>query len=240
VSVALVTGGSRGLGRDIVLALASAQHTVCINYATSVDAAEQTAAEAGGGAFALGFDVTNREATREAITAVERDHGPIEVLVNNAGIARDQLFAMGTDADWDQVMAVNLDGARTCMRAVSRRMMGRRRGAIVNISSVAALRGGAGQSAYATSKAGLIALTRVAAAELAPRGVRVNVVVPGLLTVGIAARMDHRARDRRLAAIPLGRAGTGSEVAAVVAFLASDAAAYIVGQTIVVDGGLSL
>ncbi len=241
--IAVVTGAARGLGRDVASLLAARGWRVGVGFrpgGTPPDDTLAAIAAAGGEGFPVPCDVTDRAAVRAALRGVERAEGPVEALVNNAGVTADGWFVLGADADWDRVLEVNVSGARACAQVVAKAMMARRRGAIVNVASVSGLRGAAGQSAYATSKGALLALTRVLAAELAPRGIRVNAVVPGLLDVGMAARLPAADRDARTRQIPLGRPGTGAEVAEVVAFLLSDAARYVVGQAVVVDGGLTL
>ena len=178
-------------------------------------------------------------ATEAAIAGFARDAG-VDVLVNNAAVLRDQLFPMLSPPEWDDVLAVNLTGAYHCCHAALRFMLRRQRGAIVNVSSIAALRASPGQANYAAAKGGVLSLTTTLAAELAPRGIRVNAVVPGILTTGMGERLDRRVVEERRARIPLGRFGDGDEVARAVLFLASDDASYIVGQSLVVDGGLSL
>jgi len=239
----LVTGASRGLGRAIAQAFAAEGAWVALGFHHRVAEAEAVLAGLrgqGGQGVALGFDVTDRVACERAVHRLLEERGAIDVLVNNAGIARDDLFARLDASGWDEVMSVNLGGPFNLCRVVARPMMARRSGAIVNVGSAAALRSVPGQSSYATSKAALSAFTRTVALELAPRGVRVNAVLPGILSTGMALRSDRAALDRARAAIPLGRDGTAEEVCALVLFLASDAASYLVGQSIVVDGGLTL
>jgi 3-oxoacyl-[acyl-carrier protein] reductase len=175
-----------------------------------------------------------------AVDGIVAARGAPAVVVNNAGVARDEPFAMMSASSWDEVLATNLGGTFNVCRAVARPMMGQRSGAIVNVASVAGLHASAGQANYAASKGGVLAFTRTLAAEMAPRGIRVNAVVPGLCSTGMAARLDRRVAEQKRAGIPLGRFGTGEEIARVVLFLASDDAAYVVGQAIVADGGLSL
>jgi 3-oxoacyl-[acyl-carrier protein] reductase len=240
---ALVTGASRGLGRAIAQRLAAEGAYTLVGYHTGEEAAGETLAAviaADGAGALLRLDVRDAEAVRGAIDGVLRGRGRIDILVNNAGIVRDGLAALLSAEDWRAVLEVHLDGTFHCCRAVLRAMLAARRGTIVNVSSVAGLRASPGQASYSAAKGGILALTRTLAAELAPRGVRVNAVVPGLLSTGMATRLDHRERERRLEWIPARRLGTGEEVAAAVAFLASDEASYVVGQAIVVDGGLSL
>ena len=196
--------------------------------------------EAGGDGNLLAADARDRAAVVAAVDRVTLERGGLDVLVNNAGLAGDEPFAMMAQESWDDVIAVNLDGVFHFCRAAVRPMLARKRGAIINVASVAGLRASVGQANYAASKGGVLALTRTLGAELAPRGIRVNAVVPGLIAAGMAARLDRRVAERARAAIPLGRFGAAEEVAKVVVFLASDDAAYVVGQALVVDGGLSL
>lgn len=239
----LVTGASRGLGRDIAVAFGREGAFVHAAYRAREADAEETlrlVREAGGDGATLQLDVRDRAAVDGAVGRIVAERGAPDVVVNNAGVARDELFAVMSPESWDDVLAVNLGGTFNVCRAVARPMMGRKRGAIVNVASVAGLHASPGQSSYAASKGGVLALSRTLAAELAPRGIRVNAVVPGLCATGMAARLDRRVADARRAAIPLGRFGGGDEIARVVLFLASDDAAYVVGQAIVADGGLSL
>ena len=240
----VVTGASRGLGRDIAIAFAAEGAHVGVGYRSRAEEAEATSAAiaaSGGSAVALRFDVRDGEAVFTAFDAFARDGGGgIDVLVNNAAVAHDALFAAMGPPQWTEVLDANLTGTYHCCRAVLPHMLRRRGGAIVNVASVAGLRASPGQANYAASKGGILALTTTLAAELAPRGVRVNAVVPGLLRTGMGERLDRRHREQRAAGIPLGRMGEGAEVARAVMFLASDDASYIVGQHLVVDGGMSL
>jgi 3-oxoacyl-[acyl-carrier protein] reductase len=241
--IVLVTGASRGLGRAIAAAFAREGAHVVLGFKSRVRDARTTLDEitaTGGKATLLAFDVSDTAATVAAFEQVKTSLGTIDVLVNNAGVARDNLVPLMSDEDFDHVVDVNLRGAFVCTRAAVKPMIARGGGSIINIASVAGLRASPGQASYSAAKGGLLALTRTLAAELAPRGIRVNAVVPGYLSTGMAARMDRRKLDERLAHAPLGRAGTADEVARVVLFLASDDASYIVGQAIAVDGGLSL
>jgi 3-oxoacyl-[acyl-carrier protein] reductase len=241
--IVVVTGASRGLGRSIAAAFAQEGAHVVLGYRSrerDAKAALDEITGAGGKATLLAFDVSDTAATTAAFEQVKSQLGAIDVLVNNAGVARDNLVPLMSDEEWNQVIDVNLRGAFVCTRAAVKLMIARGGGSIINIASVAGLRASPGQASYSAAKGGLIALTRTLAAELAPRAIRVNAVVPGYLSTGMAARMDRRKLDERLAHTPLGRAGTADEVARVVLFLASSDASYIVGQAIAVDGGLSL
>ncbi|HTR55069.1 MAG TPA: SDR family oxidoreductase [Kofleriaceae bacterium] len=239
----LVTGASRGLGRAIALAFAAERAHVWLGFANRAVDAERTASEArerGGTATLSRFDVTDRIAVEAAVAAAVDERGGIDILVHAAAVMRNNLFALSEPDDWDEPLRVNLGGALCVTRAVVRPMLAARAGAIVHVSSVAGLRASPGQAGYSASKGGLDALVRTLAAELAPRGIRVNAVVPGLCAAGMGLRLDRRAVDGHVARIPLGRVGNADEIAAVATFLASDAASYVIGQTVVVDGGLSL
>jgi 3-oxoacyl-[acyl-carrier protein] reductase len=238
----LVTGSSRGLGRDIALAFGAEGAHVAVCYRARSDEAAETLdgiVEAGGSGSLLAMDIRDRESVKAAVSAAEKERS-IEVLVNNAAIVQDQPFVMMSPAEWNETLETNLTGTYHCCRAVLPAMMARGRGAIVNVASIAAFRASPGQASYAASKGGVLSLTLTLAREVAPRGVRVNAVVPGLLQTGMGARLDRRVVERRLENIPLARLGRGEEAARAVLFLASDEASYIVGQTLTVDGGLSL
>jgi 3-oxoacyl-[acyl-carrier protein] reductase len=238
----LVTGASRGLGRGIAEAFAREGARVGVGFRVRREEAERTlesVVAAGGTGALVELDVRDLPSVEAAFDGFTRD-ATLDVLVNNAAEARDQMFALMPAEQWEAVIAANLIGTYHCCRAAVSRMLARRRGVIVNVASVAGLRASPGQSNYAASKGGVLALTTTLAAELAPHGVRVNAVVPGLLATGMGQRLDRRIADGRRAAIPLGRFGEASEVASAVLFLASDAASYVVGQSLVVDGGLSL
>jgi 3-oxoacyl-[acyl-carrier protein] reductase len=239
----VVTGASRGLGRAIAVAFAGEGAYVFVAFRNRREDAAQTLdliAGAGGQGAELPFDVRDRAAVAEAFARVQRERACLDVLVNNAGLTRDALFPlMGAD-DWQEVMDTNLSGTFHCSAAALRLMMARKNGAIIQVASVAGIRATPGQVNYSATKGGIIAFTRSLAAELAPRGVRVNAVVPGLLSTGMATRLDHRIATELRARIPLGRVGAAEEVARVVLFLASDEASYMVGQCLSVDGGLTL
>lgn len=238
--VAVVTGASRGLGRAIALALGAAGYAVCVNYRAQEEAARAVVEQivrAGGAAVALGADVSQREEVEALFKRVVAELGPVSVLVNNAGITRDTLLLRLSEDDWDAVMDTNLRGAYLCTKVAIRGMIKAHRGRIINISSVVGLFGNAGQANYAAAKAGLIGFTRAVAREVADRQVTVNAVAPGFITTDITADLPEELKARMLSQIPAGRFGTPEDVAGVVAFLASDAAAYITGQVITVDGG---
>ncbi|GMU59366.1 MAG: beta-ketoacyl-ACP reductase [Myxococcaceae bacterium] len=239
--VALVTGGSRGIGRAIAVELGRRGASVVLSYAGNEAAAAETVkaiVDAGGKAKAVRFDVADSEACSKAVDEVVKEQGRLDVLVNNAGVAIDGLLMRFKDEDWDKTLDTNLKGAFALMRAVSRPMMKQKGGAIVNLSSVVGEMGNAGQAAYAASKAGLIGLTKSVARELASRNIRVNCVTPGFITTDMTAGLDAELKEKMAAAIPLSRIGNAEEVAAAVAFLASDAASYITGEVLKVNGGM--
>jgi 3-oxoacyl-[acyl-carrier protein] reductase len=237
--IAIVTGASRGIGRAIAQTLA-ARGAVVIAAARGENAAGTVAAigEAGGRAEIASVDVTDTASVESMIaTALER-HGRIDVLVNNAGIARDQLMLRMKREDWDQVVATNLTSAFTCVQAVLKPMIKQRGGRIVSISSVVGQMGNAGQVNYAASKAGLIGFSKALAREVASRNITVNVVTPGLIETDMTKAITDKAQTDWASAIPLGRLGVPGDVAAAVCFLASDEAAYITGQVLAVNGGM--
>ena len=242
-STVLVTGASRGLGRCIAKAFATEGAYVGLGYHRFNQAAEQTLAEireTGGSASLVKADVSDSRTIDRAIRTFLSQRDGIDVLVNNAAIVDDKPFALMSADSWSAVLKTNLGGVFNCSRAVVRSMMTKGKGAIVNIGSVTGLIASPGQTNYAASKGGIAALTRTLAAELAPKGIRVNTVVPGFLTEGMAQRMDKQLAEERRRHIPLARFGNPEEVAYAVLFLASDDASYITGQQLVVDGGLSL
>jgi len=236
--VALVTGGNRGIGRAISIALADAGAKVAVVGRSAERAAEVAAELPGTGHHPFSADVSDSEAVAELIPAVEAELGPIDILVNNAGITGDNLLIRLRDEDWDSVLDINLKGAFLMTRAVSRGMMRRRKGRIINISSVVGLTGNTGQANYAASKAGLIGLTKAVAKELASRNVLCNAVAPGFIETDMTAAMTEDAQAALMGEIPLGRLGSPDDIGAVVRFLAGPGAAYITGQVIVVDGGM--
>jgi len=238
---ALVTGGSRGIGRAVSIRLAGEGAFVFVNYTRSEEAARETLrliGDAGGEGKIVRFDVADTKAATEAIAGLIKEKGRIDILVNNAGESRDGLLVRMKEQDWDRVIGTNLKGAFNCCRAVALTMMKQRSGRIINVSSIVALSGNAGQANYSASKAGIIGLTKALARELAPRGICVNAVAPGLIITDMTSAMTEEQREKVLEEIPLSRLGTPDDVAGVVLFLASDEAGYITGQVIGVNGGL--
>lgn len=239
--VALVTGASRGIGRAIALKLAALGARVTVNYRSGEAAADEVVeaiTSAGGEARAFRADVSDEEAATSLVKSMVATYGQLDILVNNAGITRDNIMARMKADDFDAVLATNLRSCWLMCRAALRVMMRARYGRIVNISSVTALMGNAGQSNYAASKAGIIGMSKSLAREIASRGITVNVVAPGFIATDMTAELPEDLLDTARAHIPLGRMGQPSEVAAAVAFLASDEAKYITGQTLNVDGGM--
>lgn len=240
---ALVTGGGRGIGRAICLALAKAGFDVCINYAASAAAAEQTAEECkafGVQAMTLQADVADPAQCQALVETAAKTFGRLDILVNNAGVTADKLILRMQEEDFDKVINANLKGAFFCCKTACKLMMRQRYGRIINISSVVGLHGNAGQSNYAASKAGLIGLTKSLAKEFAARGVTVNAVAPGFIETDMTAAMSHAAKEAALTAVPAGKIGHAEDVANAVAFLASAEAGYITGQVLCVDGGMGM
>jgi 3-oxoacyl-[acyl-carrier protein] reductase len=240
--VALVTGGARGIGRAIGLRLAEAGAKVAIVdlAETGAETAREIERVTGRAATFVKADISKEEEARSAVAEVESALGPVDILVNNAGITRDGLVLVMDESDWDAVLSVNLKGAFVMSKAVLRGMIKRRRGSIISISSVVGRRGNAGQVNYAAAKAGLIGLTKSLAREVASRNVRVNAVAPGYIETDMTAALPEPARKALIDQIPLGRIGTPEAVADAVAFLAADAASFITGAVLAVDGGLGI
>jgi 3-oxoacyl-[acyl-carrier protein] reductase len=234
---ALVTGSTRGIGRAIAETLAGAGARVAV-VGRDVVRAEEVASRLGGGAAGFSCDVADIASVNALVENVEKAFGTIDILVNNAGLTRDNILFRLKDDDWDAVLDANLRGAFVAIRAVARGMMKRRWGRIINIASVVGLTGNKGQSNYAASKAGLIGLTKSVAKELASRNILINAVAPGFIETDMTAAMTSEARAAMSSQIPLERLGTPADIAAAVAFLASEHASYITGQVLVVDGGL--
>ena len=239
---ALVTGASRGIGAAIARELAHRGARVAVNYAGNADAAAEvveTIEAAGGAAFAIQADISDPGACAGLVEASVARLGSLDILVNNAGITRDGLIVRMSDEDWDAVLRTNLTGTFSLTRAAARIMMKARRGSIVNVASVIGLVGNAGQANYAAAKAGIIGLTKSVARELAPRSVRANAVAPGFIETDMTATLPESVCEAALAQIAMRSFGTPEDVAAAVAFLASDDARYITGQVLAVDGGMT-
>lgn len=237
-----ITGASRGLGREIACVLAEEGYAVGINYVSNDEAANSLLKEiesSGGRAALFKGDVSSFEVAANLLDEFIKTFGSIEVLVNNAGITRDTLMARMKEQDFDDVINVNLKSAFNCTRHAVPWMMKQRRGRIINMASVAGVIGNAGQANYSASKAGLIGMTKAVAREVAKRGITVNAVAPGFIETDMTAAMNPETLKAALAAVPAGRMGKPEEVAAVVAFLASESAGYITGQVIVIDGGMA-
>jgi 3-oxoacyl-[acyl-carrier protein] reductase len=235
--VVIVTGGSRGIGRAIVERFAAQGARVYFTYHRHEEKAQEIAAACG--AQPLACSQTDPQAIQTAVEQIVAKEDRLDVLVNNAGITADMFLMLMPQEDWDRVLNTNLNAAFHWSKAAVRPMLGARRGAIINIASISGLVGVAGQTNYAASKGALLAFSRSLAAEVGKRGIRVNAVVPGFIETDMTAALPREIRKRNLERIPVGRFGAPGDVAATVMFLASEAAAYIVGQTIVVDGGLT-
>ncbi len=231
---ALVTGGSRGIGRAIAEELARAGATVVVGYRSGAEEAEGVASQLGG--RAIQADVSDPDEARRLV----QEAGDIDILVNNAGLTRDGLLARMTDEDWQAVIDTNLGGVFHTCRAVARPMMRRRSGAIVNVSSIVGLHGNPGQTNYSAAKAGIIGFTKALARELGGRGVRANVVAPGYISTRLTEVIPEELKNVMLANTPLGRFGDPADVAGAVRFLVSDEAAFVTGEVLLVDGGLGM
>ncbi len=239
--IALVTGGSRGIGRAVCLQLAGQGAVVGINYVSNSAAAEETLAAvvaAGGKGFVVGFDVADSTAVQKALKEIVAEHGGIDILVNNAGITRDGLMARMKEADWDAVLDTNLKGAFLCSKAAMRGMMKKRWGRIINITSVIGFLGNGGQVNYGAAKAGLIGFSKSMARELAARKVTVNCVAPGYIVTDMTSDLSEDIQEIIKAQIPLGTLGTPEDVASAVGYLADEESSYVTGQTLHVNGGM--
>jgi 3-oxoacyl-[acyl-carrier protein] reductase len=240
--VALVTGASRGIGRSVALTLADAGMAVGVNYAHNSDAADEVVAaitSGGGTAVAVRADVADSAQIDEMFEVVRRELGPVVVLVNNAGITRDNLILRMSSDSWDETLATNLTSVFHCSKAALRDMLRAKWGRIISVASVAGVSGNAGQANYAASKAGVIGLTKSLAKEVGSRGITVNAVAPGWIETDMTRALGDEVAGRATETISLRRLGRPEEVASAVGYLASDAAGYITGQTIVVDGGMA-
>ncbi len=241
--VAIVTGGSRGIGRAVCVKLAALGADIAFSYAGNEAAAQETKAALEGlgvKVLAMRADVSSGEAVDVFFAKVLEDFGKIDILVNNAGVTKDGLAMRMKEADFDRVVDTNLKGAFLCCKAAARPMMKQRSGRMINLASVVALRGNAGQANYCASKAGVIGLTKSLAKELGGRGITVNAIAPGLIETDMTAVLPAENKAAMLATIPLARAGRPEDVAEAAAFLAGDGAAYITGQVLRVDGGMAM
>ncbi len=238
---AIVTGASRGIGREIAILLGAEGARVAVNYSGSKEKAEEVVElikQSGGDAFAIQANVSDAEQVKQMIDETLKSFGSIDMLVNNAGITRDNLLMRMKEDEWDDVININLKGVFLCTKAVTRQMMKQRAGKIVNLASIVGVIGNPGQANYVAAKAGVIGLTKTTARELATRNITVNAVAPGFITTDMTDALPDSVKEQMLAQIPLGKLGSAEDVAGAVAFLLSDDANYITGQTIHVDGGM--
>ena len=241
--VALVTGASRGIGKAIAVELGKRGAKVIVNYSKSAEGANEAVEAikaAGGEAIAVQADVSETKAAAALIKSAIDTFSRIDILVNNAGTTRDQLLMTMPEEDWDTVMTINLKSAFNCSKAAVRPMIRQRSGRIINITSISGVLGNAGQTNYSASKAGLIGFTKALAREVAVKSITVNAVAPGFIPTDLTSNLSENLKVETLKMIPLGRWGTVDEIAHAVAFLASDEAGYITGQTLNVDGGMAM
>ncbi|WP_416731490.1 3-oxoacyl-[acyl-carrier-protein] reductase [Fictibacillus sp. JL2B1089] len=237
----LVTGASRGIGRAIALYFAKNGAKVAVNYSGSEEKANEVVKEIkenGGIAFAIKADISSSEDVTNMVKTVVDEFGSLDVLVNNAGITRDNLLMRMKEEDWDAVINTNLKGVFLTTKAVTRQMMKQRKGRIINIASIVGVSGNAGQANYVAAKAGVIGLTKTAAKELSSRGITVNAIAPGFIETDMTGKLEEGIKSEMLRGIPLARFGQPEDIASAAAFLASDASSYITGQTLHVDGGM--
>ncbi|MFN0060214.1 MAG: 3-oxoacyl-[acyl-carrier-protein] reductase [Planctomycetota bacterium] len=235
----VITGGSRGIGERMAHGFAAAGAQVVV-LGRDIERAKATAAALGPKSLAFAVDVANESSVTEVFGALVEKLGGVDVLINNAGVTRDKLVMQMKMDDWESVIAANLRGCFLCSRAVLRSMLKQRAGRIINVTSVIGLTGNAGQANYAASKAGIIGYTKSLAKELASRSITVNAIAPGMIDTDMTRALPEAARAQILSQIPLGRLGTGDDVAAAAMFLASDAASYITGEVLRVDGGMAM
>lgn len=241
--VALVTGASRGIGRAAALQLAADGHRIAVNYVRAraeAEAVVEAIRAAGGEARAIGGDVGTEAGVAELFATTGETLGPVEILVNNAGVVRDNLLLRMTAEEWDEVLAVNLRSVFLCTRTALRGMLKARWGRVISITSVSGLAGNAGQANYAAAKAGIVGFTKSVAKEVGSRGITVNAVAPGFIETDMTGAIDEAGREQVRTLITLGRFGTPEEISAAVGYLASEQAAYVTGQVLVVDGGLAI
>lgn len=238
---AIVTGASRGIGREIALLLAKEGARVAVNYSGSKDKADDVVTlitESGGEAFAIQADVSDADGVKVMVDKTMEMFGSIDILVNNAGITRDNLLMRMKEDEWDDVININLKGVFLCTKGVTRQMMRQRAGRIVNVASIVGVSGNPGQANYVAAKAGVIGFTKTAAKELASRNINVNAVAPGFITTDMTDVLSDEVKEQMMSVIPLGKLGRAEDVARTVLFLLSEDADYITGQTIHVDGGM--